>query len=182
MRGIAAWKNGGGDVYFVFRVAEGAVWKRFSGQDMRGLFVCTGNTCRSPMAEGYFRKLAVEAGVDVEAASAGVSAPAGAPPSSNAVAVARRFGVDISGFRSAPLTLEEIRRSDLVVPMTASHEAAVLAVDPGAAGKTRRLGKFAAGGDVGDPFGGGLEVYQACFDGMKVALDRLFEKVRHKEI
>ena len=182
---MGTWKNGLGDVYSTFRVLDGAVARSvFRDVDMRVLFVCTGNTCRSPLAEGYFRRLTRNAGISdaIEVASAGTSAMEGAPPSPQAVAAAESAGFDISSLRSAPLTPEEIERADLIVPMTVSHEAVVLSIAPGAAGKTRRLGEFADGGDIGDPFGGSLAVYQACFDGMRPALERLFDKVKSKEI
>jgi len=129
------------------------------------------------MAEGYLRHLAEKAGVPLEVASAGTASFDGALPSPQAVEVARRFGADISSHRSSPLTVEELERSDLVVPMTSSHEMAILTMSPDAKSKTKRLGEFGEGGDVSDPFGGSVEIYQACFEGMREALDRLFESL-----
>ena len=73
---------------------------------MKILFVCCGNTCRSPFAEGLARRLAAERGLDVEFASAGRTAAEGDPSPPDAIAVAKEFGVDLSAHRARHLTTE----------------------------------------------------------------------------
>src|SRR3954447_13226651 len=81
------------------------------------LFVCTGNICRSPMAEGLFRRLLGNR-KDIEVASAGVNAVRGQPPSLHAVAALQAEGVDISALRSQPLTSALIDRATHIFAMT----------------------------------------------------------------
>ena len=141
---------------------------------MNILFVCTGNTCRSPMCEGFFRKLIRDAKrTDLQCESAGLSA---FPASPNAVEVMKQAGVDLSGHRASGLTAERIEKADRIIVMTASHKAAILRRCPEARSKVFLLGEFASGpsGDIADPFGGNTEVYQECFREMKSALENLF--------
>ena len=130
------------------------------------LFVCTGNTCRSPMAWGLARKmLADRAGCTaeelpahgVEVLSAGVFAGDGAPATAEAIAAAAEYGADIADHRSRKLTTELIREADLVFCMTESHVAGVICLAPGAAEKVRRLDPRR---NVPDPIGGSLAVYR----------------------
>lgn len=133
------------------------------------LFVCTGNTCRSPMAEGIFRSLAGERlgcrpdeverhGIVV--ASAGVAAWAGGHASGHAVEAMARMGIDLSGHESQPLTESLVRQADVILTMTASHRAAVLAQFPEAGGRVAVLDPDRR--DVLDPMGGTLETYLEC--------------------
>ncbi|OGV37770.1 MAG: hypothetical protein A2020_05250 [Lentisphaerae bacterium GWF2_45_14] len=144
---------------------------------MQILFICTGNTCRSPMCEGYFRSLCEKAGRnDVNVVSAGVMADFNSAPSPNAVRTMERFGIDISGLRSTPLTPELLEKSDIIITMTPSHAQGVETVLASALGRTFNLMQFSSGGPpaVNDPFGGNESDYEQCFYQMKEALDNLF--------
>jgi glycine hydroxymethyltransferase len=132
------------------------------------LFVCTGNICRSPMAEGLFRH-AVKGQGDYRVLSAGVGAMNGQPPSANAVAALRELGIDISQQRSAMLTARMAQEADYIFGMTHSHVDAVMMMYPQAAEKTFLLREFddtldSYEKDVADPIGGSLEVYVNCRD------------------
>ncbi len=139
----------------------------------RVLFVCTGNVCRSPMAEGLLRHMMRDRG-PVEVASAGLGAMHGQTPSSHAVEVLRREGVDISRQRSQPVSAELIRRSDLIFAMTRDHRDMLLLLYPEAAAKIHllRQKEAATGGrpDVTDPIGGSITTYETCKNDIKAAL------------
>lgn len=130
------------------------------------LFICTGNTCRSPMCEAYFKTL----GGKIEASSAGIYAYEGDTASEHAREVAAEFGGDLSGFRSRKLTPAMLAEADLIAVMGNAHRAGVLELMPEAEMKTVLL---LGNRDVSDPFGGPPAVYRRCFEEMKVALDRL---------
>ena len=143
---------------------------------MRILFVCTGNTCRSPMAAAYFKDLCEKGkrhGVHVD--SAGTHAGTGALVPPEARKIMARYGIDLSGHRSKPLDKQMLQKADLIVAMTSSHRLSIGAVDSHALAKTRLLLEFNDGqGDVADPVGGGEKCYADCFEVMKNALDNLF--------
>lgn len=132
------------------------------------LFVCTGNICRSPMAEGLFRR-AMQDRPGYQAFSAGVGAATGQPPSAFAVQALQERGVDISRTRSQPLTAELVRQADYIFGMTRSHVDSVLLLYPQAAEKTFLLREFdetlaAFEKDIADPIGGSYAVYVNCRD------------------
>lgn len=109
----------------------------------RILFVCTGNTCRSPLAEGLGRKHAAEAGCDLEFRSAGVYAAEGQAISAHSEAILREHGVNES-FSSRGLTDERVAWADLILTMTRAHKRAVIAGYPQAAEKTYTLKEYVA--------------------------------------
>lgn len=144
---------------------------------MRILFVCTGNTCRSPMCEAYFKKLCDEAGRDdIIVESAGTFGGDGCGASRNSVEVMAAHGIDLSEFKSSSLNRSRIKKADLIIALTAGHRMQILQILPEAVKKTRLLMEFSnqGAGDVADPYGGDRDLYMMCFEEMKKALDNLF--------
>ncbi len=142
----------------------------------RVLFICTGNICRSPMAEGLFRQLVRDRG-NVEVLSAGVSAGRGQAPSRDAVRVlASEEGVDISRQRSQPVTEDLIDQASFIFAMTRDHRRQLEMLFPNSAGKIHLLREFERNGlDVPDPIGQGPEVYARCKDTIKRALPSILK-------
>ena len=121
------------------------------------LFVCGGNTCRSPMAAAIAR--AAAAGQALEILSAGVAVVAGTPMSTQAEVALRALGVPAGRHRARPLTSELVERAEAIYCMTRGQREAVLALVPAAAAKTACLDPQ---GDVPDPIGQPLAAYLAC--------------------
>jgi len=127
------------------------------------LFVCTGNVCRSPMAEGLLRH-AMKERHDVRIFSAGVGAIDGQPPSAHAVRALRELQIDISRQRSRMLTGELVAQADYIFGMTHGHVDAITLLYPQAADKTFVLREFDDTldnfeKDIADPIGGSYDVY-----------------------
>jgi len=138
------------------------------------LFVCTGNICRSPIAEGLFRRL-VGNRKDIEVASAGVHAVRGQPPSLYAVQVCETEGVDIRDLRSQPLTADLVERATHIFAMTGAHLETIQMLFPHGADKSFLIREFEEPGatcwrDVPDPIGMGRDVYETCARTIKNAL------------
>lgn len=147
---------------------------------MRVLFLCTGNTCRSPMAEAIARRFAAERGLDdLAVASAGTSAWDAAPASDGALLVALEHDLDLNGHRAQVLTRELVAAADLLLTMSPHHRERAIVL--GGEGKTHLLTDYAArsvtGRPVQDPFGGELDVYRETYTELEreigLVMDRL---------
>lgn len=132
------------------------------------IFVCTGNTCRSPMAAALANKKAAGEGRAVRFTSAGLAAADGQSASLNAAVVCDEVGIDLGAHRSRQLTTEMLDSSDMIVCMSRSHLAAL----GGYADKACLLG-----GGIADPFGGNVAVYRSCRDQIAAELDRMWGEI-----
>ena len=126
------------------------------------LFVCTGNTCRSPLAAAMAR----QRGISAE--SAGLYALPGAPATPQAVRTARRHGMDLTAHRAQPVTEALLARASRVLTMTPEHADALRERFPSFAGKIASLSPA-----IPDPYGGDDGDYEICFQELEAALNEL---------
>jgi protein-tyrosine-phosphatase len=157
------------------------------------LLICTGNTCRSSMAEALLKKLLAETfgpgAAEYEVCSAGVAVIPGDRAAAAAVEVMREEGLDLTGHRATPLTPEAAAAADVILTMTTAHKQAVLALVPSIQAKVFTLKEYgrgrpgaedAAGDDIADPFGAAADVYRACAGELKEALWQLVRRLERE--
>ena len=153
---------------------------------MQVLFVCTGNTCRSSMAEYLFRDMVKESGREDEItiASAGVSATTDNPAADQAIEVLSRRGIgEIEDHTATPVSDEVVKDVDLILTMTQSHKRMLLNQYPELEERVYTLKEYTKQEqedgdlDIKDPYGQPVEVYQACADEIMIRLRRLLKQL-----
>jgi len=141
------------------------------------LFVCTGNICRSPIAEGILRTLLSERKIQgIETASAGVMAGDGREPEPFAISISRQNGVDISPHRSSMLTRAMLVEADLVLTMEKMQYLYARGMIPQARDKVFLLvgfGRRNIEGEIDDPIARDIEAYEDCFAMLKIEIQRI---------
>jgi protein-tyrosine-phosphatase len=151
------------------------------------LFVCSGNTCRSPIAEALAKRLLAEEGIgNIVVSSAGINAIDGSGASTGALEIAREHGIDLESFQSQRLSPALAESANLILVMEPAHRPGVLSILPWADTRTHVLGAFAGtGGSEGwvpDPFGGSLESYRRAYKKidklLRASIERIAELAR----
>ena len=144
------------------------------------LFVCTGNTCRSPLAGGFLKKLLARNSLcEMEIGSAGLTALPGSAASFHSLRVALEGSVSLEDHQARLVTPELIDNADLIVVMEPGHQQQLIDLHPQATGKILLLRHFARYGSrergIHDPYGLNLEAYRFCFEDIKECVESLHE-------
>jgi len=142
------------------------------------IFVCTGNTCRSPMAEGFMKKLTSDDKTDYKISSRGIAVMGNTPASENSVLASAEYGVDISSHVSSQLSGDGVKNAGIIVTVTQNHAELIKTAFPEYAQKVHSASEITGEPGISDPYGGSLEIYQKCAGQIMDLCRILYEKIR----
>ncbi|MBO5179542.1 MAG: low molecular weight protein arginine phosphatase [Clostridia bacterium] len=149
---------------------------------MKIMFVCTGNTCRSAMADGLAKKVVKERKLDIEIYSAGIFAAKGEHASYNSVAIMKEYDVDIVTHTATPIEESNVEEMDLVLCATQKHKMQVISKYPELTGRVYTIKEYAGYDkedtniDIQDPWGYDLNMYRTCAAEISYCVDKIVEK------
>lgn len=152
---------------------------------MKIIFICTGNTCRSAMAEGLAKKAVAENKLDVEIYSAGTFASKGEHASYNSIAIMKEYDVDIVTHTATPIEESDIQKMDLILCATISHKMQVIAKYPNLKDRAYTLKEYAeldnngSNMNIGDPWGNDINTYRMCAAEISLCVDKIIEKIKN---
>ena len=146
---------------------------------MKVLFICTGNTCRSPIAEGYLKDFATKAGrADIKVLSAGTGAFPGQAASAYGIAILGEEGIDLKDHQSRQAEKVFLEASDLILTMGRSHKSQLIHAFPELKDKVFTLHEYAGEeGEVSDPFGGSRSEYEQTAKEIRGLVEKVWGKI-----
>lgn len=151
---------------------------------MKIMFICTGNICRSAMAEGMMKKLAKDNNLDLDICSCGIYAEDGDYATYNAVEAAKYYDVNIEGHRATNIRRSKIKEMDIILCATESHKQSVLYMYPELKEKVFTMKEYAEldkngqDMDIKDPWGYDMNVYQNCAEEIEKCLIKIIGKIQ----
>lgn len=153
---------------------------------MKIMFICTGNTCRSAMADGLAKKIVKEKNLDIEVCSAGIFAQTGEHASYNSIAIMKEYDVDIALHKATSVDESNIKEMDLILCATKTHKAELQVRYNDLKDKIFTMKEYAGidndgtDMDIKDPWGYNLNTFRVCAAEISICVEKIIEKISQK--